>query len=143
MTQEPSIYFSELLIHDAISSIAFHVECQEDIHGNIQFLHNAGKKVGLAILTDTPIDHLDPYLLEIDYVLTMTVKGGFSGTPFIPEVVQKIRDIRGKTTLPIIVDGGIGKNTLPICLEAGSDGAVMASSLFSGWDISWLDGYFQ
>ncbi len=88
--------------------MAFHIECDEDIHETIQTLKNAGKQVGLAILDTTPADHLDPYLLEIDYVLVMTVKGGYAGTPFIPEMTQKITEIHQKNPeLPILVDGGI------------------------------------
>jgi len=57
-----------------VNAVAFHIECDEDIHETIQTLKNAGKKVGLALLDTTPADHLDTYLLEIDYVLVMTVK---------------------------------------------------------------------
>ena len=62
----------------------------------------------------------------------MTIKGGYSGTPFIPEVLKKITEIHNKRPeLPIIVDGGIGETTLPLCIEAGATGAVMSSALFS------------
>lgn len=75
MVQKPSLYFSQLFFYNNVTAIAFHIECGEDIHENIITLKNAGKRVGLALLDTTPSDHLDPYLLEIDYVLIMTVKG--------------------------------------------------------------------
>lgn len=69
----------------------------------------------------------------------MTVKGGYSGTPFIPEVLAKITEIHNKRPeLPIIVDGGIGEKTLHLCEQAGATGAVMSSALFNGSSISWL-----
>jgi ribulose-phosphate 3-epimerase len=106
MVQKPSDYFSKILAFPSVQAVAFHVECQDDIHETIQYLRNAGKKIGLAILHTTPTDHLHPYLLEIDYVLVMTVKGGYSGTPFIPEVLEKITEIHHKNPeLPILVDG--------------------------------------
>jgi len=74
MVQRPSEYFSALFEFEKVNAVAFHIECDEDIHETIQTLKNAGKKVGLAILDTTPADHLDLYLLEIDYVLVMTVK---------------------------------------------------------------------
>jgi pentose-5-phosphate-3-epimerase len=75
MVQRPSEYLSTILDFESVKAVAFHVECREDVHETIQSLKNAGKKVGLAILHTTPADHIDPYLLEIDYVLVMTVKG--------------------------------------------------------------------
>jgi len=75
MVRRPSEYFSMILAFESVKAVAFHVECDEDIHETIQFLKNAGKKVGLSILHTTPTDHIDRYLLEIDYVLVMTIKG--------------------------------------------------------------------
>lgn len=142
MVREPSAYFQKILSFPAVSAVAFHIECDEDIHETIQVLKNAGKKVGLALLDTTPADHLDPYIQEIDYVLIMTVKWGYSGTPFIPEVLPKIAEIHHKRPeLPIIVDGGIGEQTLPLCLDAGATGAVMSSALFSGENLDWLQIY--
>lgn len=139
MVEKPSSYFSQLLNYQKVAAVAFHVECKEDIHENIIFLKNAGKRAWLAILDITPSDHLDPYLLEIDYVLVMTVKWWYSGTPFISEVLSKITEIHNKRPeLPIIVDGWIGEMTLPLCEEAGATGAVMSSALFSWKNTSWL-----
>lgn len=131
MVRKPSMYFSTILDFEKVAAVAFHIECDEDIHETIQTLKNAGKKVGLAILDVTPVDHLDPYLLEIDYVLVMTVKGGYSGTPFISEMLEKIREIHHKNPeLPILVDGGVAEQTLPLCIDAGATRAVMSSALF-------------
>lgn len=132
MVQRPSEYISQLLTFPSMYAVAFHVECSEDVHETIQSLKNAGKKVGLGILDTTPADHLDPYLLEIDYVIVMTIKAGYSGNPFMPEMLSKIEEIHHKRPeLPIIVDGGIGEKTLPLCTHAGATGAVMSSALFS------------
>jgi len=116
MVQYPSKYFSKILKYTQVTAVAFHIESLEDIRENITTLRSRGKKVGLAILHSTPSDHLDQYLLEIDYVLVMTVKGGFSGTPFIPEVLQKIEEIHQKRPeLIILVDGGINLETAQLC----------------------------
>jgi len=131
MVQKPSLYFSAPAFERA-QAVAFHVECDEDIHGTIQYIKNAGKKVGLALLDTTPAEDIDQYLLEIDYVLVMTVKGGFSGTSFIPEMMSKVVQIHNKNSeLPILVDGGVAETTLPLCIQAGATRAVMSSALFS------------
>lgn len=74
MVDYPSQYIPDILKFSRVSAVAVHVECREDIHEIITCLKNAGKKVGLALLENTPADHLDSYILEIDYVLIMTVK---------------------------------------------------------------------
>jgi ribulose-phosphate 3-epimerase len=125
-----------------VQAVAFHVECDEDIHETIQIIKNAGRKVGLAIMHDTPVDHLDPYLLEVDYIIAMTVRGGYAGDPFIPEVLTKIAEVHHKNPeLPIVVDGGVGEKTLSLCIDAGATRAVMSGALFSEKDISWLHKY--
>ncbi len=139
MVQRPSEYIPKLLTFPSVSAIAFHLECSEDIHETIQTLKSAGKKVGLALLDTTPADHLDPYILEIDYVIVMTIKAGYAGNPFMPEMISKIEEIHHKRPeLPIVVDGGIGEKTLPLCAHVGATRAVMSSALFSGKDTSWL-----
>jgi ribulose-phosphate 3-epimerase len=139
MARRPSEYFQTIFVFEKVQAIAFHVECDEDIHETITLLRNAGKRVGIWILDTTPADHLDPYLLEIDYVVVMTIKWWYSGTPFIPEVLKKITEIHNKSPeLPIIVDGGIGEKALPLCEQAGATGAVMSSALFGESNISWL-----
>lgn len=74
MVRKPSAYFEKILSFPSVSAVAFHIECDEDIHETIQKLRNAGKKVGLALLDTTPADHLDPYIQEVDYVIIMTIK---------------------------------------------------------------------
>lgn len=144
MVQRPSEYFAQILSFPTVKAVAFHVECQEDIHETITLLRDAGKKVGLALLYTTPALHLDPYLLEIDYVLIMTVKGGHSGTTFIPKVLPKITEIHQKNpALPIVVDGGINRETLPLCVRAGAMGAVMSSAIFGTSDRSWIEKYVK
>lgn len=116
MVQKPSTYFSKILTYKNVESVAFHIESSEDIRENITFLQREGKKVGLAILHSTPADHLDQYLLEIDYVIIMTVEGGYSGMPFIPEVLKKITEIHNKIPeLTLMVDGGINLETAQLC----------------------------
>ena len=78
MAKYPSKYFPKVLKYKSVISVAFHIESLEDIRENIAYLRSTGRGVGLAILPSTPADHLDQYLLEIDYVLVMTVAGGFS-----------------------------------------------------------------
>ena len=66
-------------------------------------------------------------------VLIMTVNPGFGGQKFIPEMIQKIKDIRKiNKNIDIEVDGGINDKTAKLVKEAGANVLVAGSYIFSG-----------
>ena len=72
-------------------------------------------------------------LKNIDMVLIMTVNPGFGGQKFIPEMVQKIKDLREiDKNIDIEVDGGINNETAKLVKEAGANILVAGSYIFSG-----------
>ncbi len=88
-------------------------------------------EVGLAIDGATEIEHIEPFLEEIDVVLVMTVEAGFSGAPFLPETVEKIKLIhQNLPDLPIEVDGGINDQTAKLVKDAGATRVVSTSYIF-------------
>ncbi len=65
---------------------------------------------------------------QLDQVLIMTVDPGFYGSPFLPEVVKKISELREIAPfLNIEVDGGITNKTIEIVDEAGANMFVSGS----------------
>lgn len=71
--------------------------------------------------------------INIDMVLIMTVNPGFGGQKFIPEMVQKIKDLREiDKNIDIEVDGGINNETAKLVKEAGANILVAGSYIFSG-----------
>ena len=65
---------------------------------------------------------------SVDYVLLMTVNPGFYGSPFLPEMTEKIRTIHKMLpTLPIEVDGGITPKTIELVNNAGASLFVSGS----------------
>ncbi len=92
-------------------------------------------EVGLAIDGATELEQIEPFLEEIDFVLVMTIEAGFSGQPFLPETVEKIKAIhRNFPDLPIEVDGGINDKTAAIVKDAGATRLVSTSFLFKDPD---------
>ena len=64
-------------------------------------------------------------------VLIMTVNPGFGGQKFIPEMVQKIKDLREiDKNIDIEVDGGINNETAKLVKEAGANILVAGSIYF-------------
>lgn len=99
-----------------------------------EFIHEARShqvEVGVALNGPSGIVQVEPYLHEVDSVLLMTIKAGFSGQAFMPEVLTKIKKIREEfPDLPIQVDGGINKQTAQDVIEAGATRLISTSYLF-------------
>lgn len=90
-------------------------------------------EVGLVLDGPTPIEQLTVSYDDVDYILVMTIKAGFSGQAFIPEHLGKIREIREKSaTIPIEVDGGVNDQTIVQAKAAGATRFVATSFIFGG-----------
>lgn len=96
-------------------------------------IRSTGMSAGMALNPDTDIAAVLPYLTEFDLILVMSVHPGFSGQAFIPEVLEKVRQIRSfaGSSLRVQVDGGIGPDTAEACRDAGADVLVAASAIFA------------
>lgn len=140
-----------LMIHDPVryikdfascgaDIITFHTEAGSDVHRTIEEIHSCGKKAGLAVKPGTPAKELFPYIREADMFLVMTVEPGFGGQGFIPEMLDKIRELRKILTengleTPIEVDGGINGSTAEQVKNAGANVLVAGSYLFGADDM--------
>lgn len=88
-------------------------------------------EVGIALDAATEIEEVEPYLDAVDFVLVMTVEAGASGQVFLPETVEKIKQIHENyPDLPVEVDGGINDQTSKIVREAGATRLVSTSYIF-------------
>ena len=74
----------------------------------INIIKSLGYKVGLSIKPNTNVDKIIPYLNKIDLVLIMSVEPGFGGQEFIPETLEKAKQLRNiNKSITIEMDGGI------------------------------------
>ena len=90
-------------------------------------------KVGFALNPATPLYHVEHLLDELDVVQLMTVVAGFSGQPFVPQVIPKIRQRREMAwarglKIDIEVDGHINQQTVQEVVAAGATVLVLGSS---------------
>ncbi|MCK5557402.1 MAG: hypothetical protein KAJ01_03430, partial [Candidatus Hydrogenedentes bacterium] len=74
----------------------------------------------------------------VEFVLVMTVNPGFGGQEFIPEMVEKVRQVRAMVgpDMNVAVDGGIDPQTAPRVVEAGANVLVAGSYIFHSDDYS-------
>lgn len=116
-------------------TIIVHQEATPHLHRSIQRIHAHGKKAGVAINPSTPPCVLSEVLASLQLVLVMTVNPGFGGQEFIPEALNKLRELRRTFTergldCELEVDGGIHRQTAPLAVGAGANVLVAGSAVF-------------
>jgi ribulose-phosphate 3-epimerase len=128
-------YFAEV----GANLITIHVEASKSLDEDIESIRRCGVLPGLVVNPATAIEKVFPYLDRISMILIMSVKPGFGGQPFMPEVLPKIRALskeRGRLSLDfyIEVDGGINPETAGPVIRAGADTIVAGSAIFGSQD---------
>ncbi len=122
--------------------VTFHFEaCKNDdeVFKTIASIKKEGKKVGLSIKPNTPVEVYDKFMNDIDLALVMSVEPGFGGQKFIHNALDKIRYLRkyiDKNNLNVLieVDGGINAETGKMSREAGADILVAGTYIFNASD---------
>jgi ribulose-phosphate 3-epimerase len=120
-------------------NVTFHAEAADDPVALAKNLRAAGSRAGLALDRDTLVDPYLDLLPHFDLVLIMTIKAGFGGQEFIPELLAKVRAARRfrdteRLELRIEVDGGIGASTIEAAAEAGADAFVAGTAVYGAAD---------
>ena len=111
-----------------VDTILVHYESINDPMKIINQVKDKNKKVGFVLNPETPFYKIENYLDYLDQVLIMTVNPGFYGSPFLPEMLEKITGLRKiKPELDIEVDGGIVPDTIGLVDKAGANMFVSGS----------------
>ena len=115
--------------------ITIHPEATDNLKESINLIKKFGKKVGVSLNPKTEIQTLIDEIANIDLVLVMSVNPGFGGQKFMPEVLDKIKELKkikdeGKYHFDIEVDGGINFSNSKIVLEAGANILVSGTTVF-------------
>ena len=111
-----------------VGTILVHYESCKDPKGIITNVKNKGKKVGFVLNPETSNQNLKDFIDDINQVLIMTVNPGFYGSPFLPEMLDKITELRNmKPDLDIEVDGGVTDKTISLVDKAGANMFVSGS----------------
>jgi ribulose-phosphate 3-epimerase len=87
-------------------------------------------EVGLGIDAETAIEAIKVPFMDLDSILVMTVKAGFSGQGFMEQNLEKVKQLIAKTTIPIEIDGGVNESTVKAGCAAGGRRFVATSFLF-------------
>lgn len=101
----------------------------EKMNSQVDFVAKAELlgEVGLGLNLNTSIEQLKVSFEDLDCVLLLSIPSNNSGLTFEETSLQKIKDLRSKTFIPIETDGGINDQTLSQCKDAGANLFVSTS----------------
>lgn len=117
-----------------------HYETCTHLHRVVQQIKDAGMKAGVTLNPSTPVAMLKDIVADLDMVLLMSVNPGFAGQKFIPQTVNKLKELRqlidttGSQAL-IQIDGGVNLETGKLLVEAGADVLVAGNTIFKAPDM--------
>ena len=117
------------------SGLTVHVETCPHLHRTLQHIKSLGCRAGVVLNPGTAVGAIEPVLGLADLVLVMSVNPGFGGQSFIPESIERIREIRKKldalgSSAWLEVDGGVSAETISQLKEAGITAFVAGTSVF-------------
>jgi ribulose-phosphate 3-epimerase len=125
-------WFKDVGLHN----FTFHWEAVTHHDRFIQKAKSLYPSVGISLNPSTPVSVMAPYLLKkIDLVLLMSVNPGFGGQSFIPDVVDKIKELDKfrrdhGLNFQIQVDGGVTDKNAKQLIQSGATNLVAGSFVF-------------
>lgn len=131
--------YAEQFKNAGADNLTVHIETCNHLHRNIQQIKSLGMKAGVAVNPHTPVSGLSDVLHDIDLVCLMSVNPGFGGQKFIPQTLEKIKQLRkmiddkGLNVL-IEIDGGVTLDNAPSIIAAGADVLVAGNTVFKSAD---------
>ncbi len=119
--------------------ISVHLEASVHLNRTLALIRECGARPAVVLNPATPVSGLEYVLEYVDMVLLMSVNPGFGGQEFIPNVLRKIRELKGMISssgldVLIEVDGGINLDTIGSAAAEGADVFVAGSAIFGGSD---------
>ncbi|MBY0476070.1 MAG: ribulose-phosphate 3-epimerase [Chitinophagaceae bacterium] len=134
MIEEPEKY-AEAFQKAGADILTVHYEACTHLHRNIQQIKGLGMKAGVALNPHTPVELLKDILADIDLVCLMSVNPGFGGQSFIPNTINKIKDLRKMIDekglkVDIEIDGGVTLENAKSILDAGATVLVAGNTVF-------------
>jgi len=118
-------------------SATFHYEVCDDIPGAIALAREHGLGVGVAFNPETPVEPVAKAALNADVILCMSIHPGYSGQEFLPESLERLKELRWHTPENVFVqvDGGIDQDNVRAAHDAGADLLVAGSAIFDREDL--------
>jgi ribulose-phosphate 3-epimerase len=136
MIEEPIRYIDDFANAGA-DIITVHAESCKHLNRTVMAIKERGLKAGVALNPSTSLSVLEYILEELSMVLIMSVNPGFGGQQFIPNTLEKIKQLRDRIKrtgldIEIQVDGGVTQGNVAEIIKAGANVIVAGTSVFKG-----------
>ena len=134
MTTDP-LSWVEPFIEAGADSIIFCLDSAANPGQVVRAVKSLGKRVGVSLLLDEPLDLLEPYWEQLDVLTVVGTAMGIKGASMDASALVKIRAAREIISgrglkIDIEADGGIRRETVPLLKAAGVDYIVPGSLMF-------------
>jgi ribulose-phosphate 3-epimerase len=137
MVESPERHFSQFREAGA-DSVSVHLEVCPDLPPVVELARKEGLQVGLVFNPETSVEQAAAAAIEteVDLVLCMSIHPGYSGQPFIPESVERVRRLREllPEAMLVQVDGGVGRENIRELFGVGARLFVAGAAIFGSED---------
>ena len=127
--------FAPSFIEAGADSVSVHQEVCPHLDRTLRLIQSEGAQAGVVLNPSTPVSTLDEVLEVVDFVLIMSVNPGFGGQKFLPNSLNKVRQLAERRerlglSFQIEIDGGIGASNAADAVKAGAEWLVAGNSIF-------------
>lgn len=119
--------------------ITVHYEACPHLVRTLQQIKELGMSPAVAVNPHTPVSLLKDVFPFVEMILIMSVNPGFGGQKFIPQTINRVRELRNLLDISypdviIQIDGGVDLNNASALIKAGADNLVAGTSVFKAAD---------
>jgi ribulose-phosphate 3-epimerase len=134
MVDAPESYFEELA-EAGLDVVSFHHEAVGDPEPAIEKARAAGMRTGITVNLETPVEAVFPVLDQLDDVMLMSIRPGWSGQTLNPDVYPRIEAVRREVDrrdlrIDVEIDGGVKVDNARRAIDAGASVLVAASGIY-------------
>jgi ribulose-phosphate 3-epimerase len=138
MITNPDV-FVPVFVEAGADSVSVHQEACPHLDRTLRLIQSEGAQAGVVLNPSTPVSTLDEVLDVVDFVLIMSVNPGFGGQRFLPNSLNKVRQLAERRhrlglSFKIEIDGGIGASNAADVVRAGAEWLVAGNSVFGAPD---------
>ncbi len=135
MVDAPEAFFDELR-EAGLDMVSFHLEAVPEPAPAIRKARGAGLGVGLTLTLESPVESSFPYLDQVDDLMLMSIRPGWSFQTLNPEVYPRLEAVRTEidragVAVELEIDGGVKVDNATRAVEAGATVLIAASGIFA------------
>lgn len=113
-------------------------EAGKRVHPALEYVKQHGKKAGLSVALDTPLEAIRWMLPLLDTVVVMGTEAGVKGLGADERVFDRLTAVKKMAgdRICVTADGGIREETVPLMRAAGADAIVPGSLVCQAADLA-------